>query len=128
MPLYVLNRNHLLLTTDGTARFDKGVPVWIVPGMERHAVAIGAERVDGQSPDPLGPELAKLPVFTHDERTAQILIAFEQLSERNDSKDFTAQGVPSVKAVERVVNFSVERAEVLELWAQSKIDKAAALG
>ena len=127
MPEYVLNRNYLLRTTDGCAAFEKGVPVWIVPGMEKHAVAIGAERVDGLAPDPLGaPDAPKLPTFTADERSVQLLMVFEQLIARNGSKDFTAQGVLSVKAVEKLLSFDVDRTEILELWAQMKIDKAEA--
>lgn len=127
MPAYVLNRNYLLRTTDGVAAFEKGVPCWIVPEMEKHAVAVGAERIDGLAPDPLGAsDLPKLPIYSADERTTQIIMVFEQLIARNDSKDFTAQGVPTVKAVEKLLSFDVERAELIELWTQMKIDKAEA--
>jgi hypothetical protein len=125
MPEYVLNRNYTLRTTNGVVSFEKGQPTWVVPMMERDAVAIGAERVDGDAPNPLGEvDSPKLPVFTPDERTAQMIAAFELLIERNDSKDFTGQGVPSVKAIEKITGFDVERSEVLETWMQYKIDKA----
>ena len=125
MPEYVLNRNYTLRTTNGVISFEKGQPTWVVPMMERDAVAIGAERVEGEAPNPLGDfDVPKLPVYTPDECTAQILSAFELLIERNDAKDFTGQGVPSVKAIEKIVGFDVDRSEVLETWAQYKADKA----
>lgn len=125
MPEYVLNRNHVLRSTNGVVSFEKGKPTWVVPALEKEAVAIGAERVDGDAPDPLS-EMDKpsLPTYSPEEREEQIKIAFEMLVERNESKDFTAQGVPTVKAVERIVGFEVERGEILEVWAAVKQAKA----
>ena len=48
--------------------------------------------------------------------TRVIRTAFALLPERNDSKDFTGAGVPSVKAVEKLVDFDVDRNEVVALW------------
>ena len=58
--------------------------------------------------------------FNADDATAEIQqrrrTAFALLVERNDSKDFTGAGVPSVKAVEKLVDFDVDRNEVVALW------------
>ena len=46
--------------------------------------------------------------------------------ERNDSKDFTGQGVPTIKSVEKIVSFDVDRSEVVEAWGLYKISLAEA--
>jgi hypothetical protein len=117
MPEYVLNRTYTLRTTSGVISFQKGTPTWVPPYMERDAAGIGAQRVDGKDIDPLGEEEVKVPEIGFDERQAQIRTAFELIVETNDAKDFTGQGVPTVKAVEKITGIrNVERGEVLELW------------
>lgn len=123
MPEYVLHRTHTLRTTNGVVSFEKGKPTWVVPMMEKDAIAIGAQRCDGDAPDPLGEEKTPVRVLTSDEREAQFYTAFELLIETNDSKDFTGQGVPRVKAVERLTNLSVEQGEVIDLWHKYKMAK-----
>jgi hypothetical protein len=127
MPEYVMNRNHTIRSTTGrTITFKKGEPTWVPPMVEKEAIAVGAERVDGETTDPLAPVLPVLSKLTVDERTAQLHTAFEMLAERNDSKDFTAQGVPSVKAVSKIVDFEPERGEVSEAWTAWRQMKAEA--
>jgi hypothetical protein len=117
MPEYVLNRTYTLRTTSGVISFQKGTPTWVPPYMERDAAGIGAQRVDGKDIDPLGEEEVKVPEIGFDERQAQIRTAFELIVETNDAKDFTGQGVPTVKAVEKITGIrNVERGELLELW------------
>lgn len=126
MPLYTLNRTYTYRSTSGVVSFVKGEPTWVIPAMEREVAAIGAERVDGDSPEMLEPERTPLPQLSVDERNGQIFIAFDQIVERNDSKDFTGAGVPTVKAVERIVDFDVDRGEVGALWQeyrQSKVEE-----
>lgn len=124
MPEYILHRTHLLSTTNGVVSFEKDEPTWVPNHMIRDAEAIGAIPVDGDLQDPLGEEkkLPEIPVG--DDRKDQIFTAFELLIERNEANDFTGQGVPTVKAVEKIVGFDVERSEVLELWAEHKVSKA----
>lgn len=120
MPNYTLNRDFMLRTTDGVISFVKGEPAWVPPNMVKHAVGIGAEPVDGAKPDltdaPEAPEQ-----LSDEDRKALILAAFEQIKGKNDSKDFTGAGCPTVKAVERIVEFAVERTEVAELWNEFKV-------
>lgn len=117
MAEYVLNRNFVLRSMTGhSVNFVKNVPTFVPALIEREARGIGAERVDGANPDMLDPETPEVPPLSHDERAEQIRTAFALLAERNDSKDFTGAGVPSVKAVEKLVDFDVDRNEVVALW------------
>ena len=117
MAEYVLNRNFVLRSMTGhSVNFVKNVPTFVPALIEREARGIGAERVDGANPDMLDPESPEVAPLSHDERAEQIRTAFALLTERNDSKDFTGAGVPSVKAVERLVDFDVDRNEVVALW------------
>ena len=117
MAEYVLNRNFVLRSMTGhSVNFVKNVPTFVPALIEREARGIGAERVDGANPDMLDPETPEIAPLSHDERAEQIRTAFALLTERNDSKDFTGAGVPSVKAVEKLVDFDVDRNEVVALW------------
>ena len=117
MAEYVLNRNFVLRSMTGhSVNFVKNVPTFVPALIEREARGIGAERVDGANPDMLDPETPEDAPLSHDERAEQIRTAFALLTERNDSKDFTGAGVPSVKAVEKLVDFDVDRNEVVALW------------
>ena len=117
MAEYVLNRNFVLRSMTGhSVNFVKNVPTFVPALIEREARGIGAERVDGANPDMLDPESPEVAPLSHDELALQIRTAFALLTERNDSKDFTGAGVPSVKAVEKLVDFDVDRNEVVALW------------
>lgn len=117
MAEYVLNRNFVLRSMTGhSVNFVKNVPTFVPSLIEREARGIGAERVDGANPDMLDPETPEVAPLSHDERAEQIRTAFALLTERNDSKDFTGAGVPSVKAIEKLVDFDVDRNEVVALW------------
>ena len=117
MAEYVLNRNFVLRSMTGhSVNFVKNVPTFVPALIEREARGLGAERVDGANPDMLDPETPEVAPLSHDERAEQIRTAFALLTERNDSKDFTGAGVPSVKAVEKLVDFDVDRNEVVALW------------
>ena len=117
MAEYVRNRNFVLRSMTGhSVNFVKNVPTFVPALIEREARGIGAERVDGANPDMLDPESPEVAPLSHDERAEQIRTAFALLTERNDSKDFTGAGVPSVKAVEKLVDFDVDRNEVVALW------------
>ena len=126
MPEYVLQRNHILSNPHGVVVFTKGQPVYVTPNMEKFAAEIGALRVDGDTIDPLGEEVKKPAPLTGDEREAQVFLAFELLVENNDSKDFTGQGVPRVKSVERITSMNFEQGELITLWQkykQAKVDE-----
>lgn len=126
MPYFVLNRNYTMRTTHGfTVGFVKGEPVWVPPAAVADAVAIGAEPQEGEKSDVLGPEVTAVAEPTLDERKSLIYAAFEKIANRNDSKDFTGSGIPTVKALERNVPFAVDRNEIVELWGEYIQSKAA---
>lgn len=116
MPDYILNRNYTLLTVDGVISFAKGEPAWVPPHMERQATAIGAMPVSGDGIDLLEKEVEAVITPTGNDRTDQMYAAFDLLVERNDAKEFTGQGVPTIKAVEKLVGFDVDRSELVEAW------------
>jgi hypothetical protein len=122
MPEYVLNRNYVLRTTKGhIISFVKGEPAWVPPIIEKDAIAIGAERADGGSTDLLGPEKEAVKTISGDELRAQMFTTFELIVEKNDPKEFTGQGIPRVDAVERILGFNVDRADVVDAWAEFKV-------
>lgn len=120
MSLFVLNRNHTYRSTSGVISFEKGVPVFVPPYMQKEVIAIGAERADGEQVDVLGPETTQPVPLSDLERKDEIFAAFQLISEKNDPKDFTGAGVPTVKAIEKIVAFDVDRNEVVELWGEYK--------
>lgn len=122
MPKYTLHRDYTHRSTLGVISFEEGVETHVPPHMEKEVIAIGAVRADGETPKVLeqAPKLPAAPIG--DDREAEIKAAFDLLIERNDSNDFTGQGVPTVKAVEKIVGFDVDRKELVELWAAIKAD------
>lgn len=122
MPKYTLHRDFTHRSTLGVISFEEGVPTHVPPHMEKEVIAIGAVRAEGDTPKVLEPE-TKLPeIPVGDDRESEIKAAFDLLIERNDSNDFTGQGVPTVKAVEKIVGFDVDRKELVELWAAIKAE------
>ncbi len=121
MPLYTLNRNYTHRSLLGHCiQFIKGEPCFVPPLCETEVLAFGAERVDGDAPSVLGPEPVADKPLSQEERVAEISKAFQSIGSRNDSKDFTGQGVPTVKAVEKLVSFDVDRFELAALWGKLK--------
>ena len=126
MANYVLNRNSVYSSTSGIISFIKGEPSWVPAHMEREVRAIGAECVSGKNPELLEPEVPPAKPINQSDRHDAIYTAFEIISERNDSKDFTGAGVPTVKAVEKITDFDVERSEIDEMWRAFRLEKAEA--
>jgi hypothetical protein len=126
MPEYVLNRNHTLSTKLGhRAVFIKGKPTFVPPIIEREAIALGAERADGSDKPDVNLQLPEgVGERSHDEIKGALIAAFDLITERNDPKDFTAQGVPTVKAVERITEIDVDRGTVAETWAEYRLAKS----
>lgn len=121
MPQMILQRNYLLSSTTGhSIAFEKGVAVGVPPPMVSKALEIGAEFVaetqkeeylpDEKSPTKGAPQ--------GDARESAIFEAFRQLSERNDSADFTAGAKPKFKAVMQITGFRVDAPEVADMWGK----------
>ena len=115
MPEFVLNRDFVLRSLNGhIITFKKGEPVWVPPVCVKEAVGIGAACVDGDV-DVIGDTPEKSVVTGKDRETA-LTDAFDILVERNGRGDFTGQGIPAAKAVERLVGFEVSRQEIETAW------------
>lgn len=125
MPNYTLNRNHIHRSLFGVVSFEKGKPSWVVPMLEKEIIAIGGERVDGEVVDPLDPVKEEYVAPTPAERFAALEDAFDTLIARNEPKEFTGAGVPTVKAVEKIVGFDVDRTEIEHAYADYRAAKAA---
>ena len=126
MPNYILKRDYTHRSVTGVVSFKKGEPTWVVPAMEKEIIAIGGERVDGETPEVLDPAAQVIVPLSAQERRDELFTAFQMLTEKNDSKDFTGAGVPTIKAVEKIVSFDVDRTEIVELWGEFKVMKAEA--
>lgn len=127
LPKLVLNRNYVLATTKGhVIGFVKGVPMHVPAAAYNDAIAIGAQPEDGSSPDVLGNDAGgtKAPSDPA-QRNPLILAAIETLVAKNERKDFTAAGSPSVKAIERELGFDVDSREVATVWQAYHEKKAA---
>jgi len=124
MPEYVLNRRYILATKAGRViNFEKGIPVWVTPECEKEALIVGAQPVDGPK-DILDPEAKVTVRLTAAERTAKIHSGFAILEARQERGDFTAQGVPSAKAIDLLVGVDVQTKERDEEWTAYKASKA----
>lgn len=126
MPYYVLNRTYNFHSINGGCSFVKGEPAWVIPPIEKEVIALGAVRAEGDTPSLIEEPKTVVQAPMGIERQEDLYAAFDMLIERNDSKDFTAQGVPTVKAIEKIVGFDVDRMEVVEAWGEHKIAKAEA--
>lgn len=124
MPEFVLNRNYTLRTTAGhVVNFIKGNPTWVPPVITKEAVAIGAESLDAKV-DVLEPEQEPKPELSLDEREQLIMLAFETLLEKNERESFTAQGIPTEKALKAATGLDVLTKERQDLWMKFREAKA----
>ena len=124
MPEYVLNRDYTLRSVNGVVSFKKDEPAWVVPALEKEAVHIGAKRVDGAEIELIPAEKVVQPSPAGGEREAQLYAAFDLIIEKNEAKEFTGQGVPTVKAVERLLGFDVDSSELVDAWHAYRQAKA----
>lgn len=118
MSEFVLNRNHTHRSGTGhMIRFEKDVPTYVPPECRKEVLMFGAVSMDGDN-NILDPELQEVPELSDDERSAQLIAAFKVLQARNSRDDFTGQGVPSVSALKKIVDFTLDRKEVEILWRE----------
>lgn len=124
MPQYKLNRDFVLRNTKGVITFTKGEPTNVPTYMEMDVVAIGGEAVSKATPSLVPQDAPEKDNPQGEDRAAQILTAISLLVEKNDAADFTGSGTPSVKAVEGILGFDIDRSEVVEGWKKFNADKA----
>ena len=127
MPEYVLNRNHNLISKGYNIKFVKGQPVYVPPDIEREAVVIGAEPLEGEKLDPLGPEEVPEAQLTEKDKEELFLEVFEKMVATNNSADFSGDGKPAMDALKRELPFTFVRKERDAAWAEFRKRKADAL-
>lgn len=117
MPMMTLHRDYVLPTLKGhSIGFKKDVPTYVPASVYPEALAIGAIPAEGDALDLIAPPPVSNAPSDTTERSLQILTAIEKIVTINERKDFTAAGVPTVKAVEREVKFDVDAREVAAVW------------
>lgn len=120
MPYFVLNRTLPLQGHGHSINFTKGEPCWVPTALIASAVAIGAECID-EVVDVLGPEKEPEVELTAEERETLLLAAFDQLVARigqsdDYREDFNGQGLPNVKALEKITGFLPTAKERTTEW------------
>lgn len=125
MPTYVLGRTYTLAGNGFVIDFKKGQPVHVPPEMEVEAMKIGAEPVDGKKPDMLPKEEVVKEAPEGADRNALMFAAFEEIVKGGVRGDFTGQGIPTVKSVEKIVGFDTTKQEIDTLYREFKQAEAA---
>jgi len=126
--LFVSNRDIVIVSTQGYAiGFEKGVPMHVPRAMHSEVMEKGAIPCDqaGTTLDSSKVEhepALKLLVAPEDalERADAIAPVLAAIAERNNSKDFTAGGVPTAGAVSAVLGWKAEPIEIRPVWQKYK--------
>jgi hypothetical protein len=127
---FTLHRNHTLRTTLGHCiTFQKGVPTHVPEKLHKEVIAIGGVPEDPaflQRLEDSEEIVRKDPVMNPDMRQKTIRDALMTMKERNLRGYFTAQGVPSLKQLEMLCGFEVDKLERDRLWASMMSEEPAA--
>jgi len=116
---FVLNRNYVLRSTTGhIINFEKNVPIHIPPILYADVRAIGAEAADGSVVNVLPDDPVAKVIPQGTERNEAITTAMIMLRDENARNDFTAQGLPQVKSIEKLVGFDIDKEERDTLWTR----------
>lgn len=113
---FVLNRNKTVSSTKGhTIEFIKDVPTHVPAEMHSEVMAIGAIPTDElpvektvDNPEPQDPQARK----------QLIISAIETLVLRGKREDFTASGLPDVRALKEILGFGINHKERDVLWGE----------
>lgn len=118
---FVLQRNFTLRTNLGHCiTFTRGEPTNVPVGLYKEAIAIGAIPEDQSILSKLEDDaevVRRDPVMNPMLREKAIRSALMQMKERNLRGYFTAQGVPSLKQLELLTGFEVDKLERDRLWS-----------
>ncbi len=119
MPTYKLNRDYTLRSKFGrSVAFKAGEPTHIPSFLEAECIAIGGENCDKAAPK-VAPKSSD--VWTYEKRQECLFKLFDTLVKKNDAKDFTASGQPSLTVVKKHIEFDLERAELDDYWQAYKL-------
>lgn len=113
---FILNRNKTVSSTKGhTIEFIKDIPINVPTEMHSEVMAIGAIPTEElpvektiDNPEPQDPEARK----------ALIIGAIEALVLRGKREDFTASGLPDVRALREIIGFGINHKERDALWGE----------
>jgi hypothetical protein len=124
VPDFVLHRDYALRSMSGhMINFKKGDPTWVPNECVKEAVAIGAAPVDGPV-EVLDPEVHASIVPEGQERKDLIFAAFEDMEAKNEREEWTASGMPTSKALEKILGFEVDSKERNTLWIEYRAAKS----
>lgn len=118
---FTMHRNYTLRTTLGHCiTFQKGIPTHVPSTLQKEVIAIGGVPEDAtfmQRFEDAEEITRKDPVMNPDLRQKTIRDALLTMRERNLRGYFTAQGVPSLKQLEILCGFEVDKGERDRLWS-----------
>lgn len=118
---FVMQRNFTMRTRLGHCiTFERGVPTHVPPLLHREAIAAGAVPEDQSLLAELEAKdevVRRDPVMNVEMREKTISGALKTMRERNLRGYFNAQGLPSLKQLEILCGFEVDKHERDRLWA-----------
>jgi len=118
----VMNRNITVSSTCGHAiKFEKDVPVYVVPMMVSECMAQGAIPAEGEKlPEVKEEPNTQEPPPMGDDRVNRIEAVFEEMVAKNERGTFGASGVPKIDALRKRIAFEIDGGEIKELWKAYK--------
>ena len=113
---FVMNRDFIVVSTSGRSiRFKKGEPTYVPKDMWAEAQQYGAVPEEELPEDAAEKSAAPTdPV----EREKAIFEAFEQIALTGERENFSANGMPHVKALAKILSFNVDAKERDALWVK----------
>lgn len=123
MPYFKTSRDVVVPSRYGYAiRFIAGQPTWVPDPAIREVIAAGAVAEDsGDVPVEVPAITGKTPTVA--ELNSALIAAFDLLVAEGDTKKFSAAGVPTVKAVESLIDYDVTSQQVKDAWEGYKRSK-----
>jgi len=116
---FVMGRNRVLRTTAGhTIEFKKGEPTYVPPEIHEEATAAGAVPEDEAAFLEAQKEPPKKVVPTGNDRKDTIMTAMQIMVERNAREDFGANGLPTMKNLQKECNFDIDAKERDAIWKE----------
>ena len=114
---FTMPRNRTIASTCGLSiEFKKGEPALVPPAMYAEVIAAGGVSEDEIPEDEL-PTKAATPAALA-ERGAALMVAFKKIALRNDSKDFTAGGMPHLAVIQAETGWHVDSKERDATWVK----------
>jgi hypothetical protein len=123
--LFVSNRDiNVGSLTGRSILFEKGIPTHVPREMHAEVMEKGIIPVEAQVAEEVtaaasAPKILLAPEDPH-EREDKISEAIRALVAQNDSRSFTAGGVPSDKAVTAALGWKVDQKEIRTIWTKLK--------